>query len=208
MRNAVPDRLSKQLDFLRLVDGLKRIQRMTQLIHKDGEPSRRENSAEHSWHVTLMAMLLSEHTNQPIQLLHVLKMLLIHDIVEVDAGDTFVYDKKAMEGKAEREEKAAQRIFGALPEDQAREFLAIWHEFELGQTPEALFAAALDRLAGMLPNAANDGGTWREHAITTNAVRERNERIGNGSTALWDEAGTWIEALGSRGILQTDRTSP
>lgn len=208
MRNAVPERLSKQLDFLRLVDGLKRVQRMTQLIHKDGEPSRRENSAEHSWHVTLMAMLLSEHTNQPVHLLHVLKMLLIHDIVEVDAGDTFVYDKKAMEGKAEREEQAAQRIFGALPQDQATEMLALWHEFELGQTPEALFAAALDRLAGMLPNAANDGGTWREHAITTNAVRQRNEQVAVGSTALWDEAATWIEDLGSRGILQTDPTAP
>ena len=201
-------RLEQQLEFLRVVDALKRIERMTRLIQQPGEIARRENSAEHSWHLALMAMMLVEHANEPVDLARVLQMILIHDIVEIDAGDTFVYDSDAMIGKAEREALAAERIFGMLPEDQKDELFSLWHEFEACETPEAKYASALDRLAGMLPNAANNGGTWNEHKVTVEQVTRRNESIQIGSEAIWDHAKQWIEQAHIAGLIETevDRT--
>jgi len=206
----MPDgcRLDQQLEFLRVVDALKRIERMTRLIQQPGEVARRENSAEHSWHLALMAMMLVEHANEPVDLARVLQMILIHDIVEIDAGDTFVYDSNAMIGKAEREALAAERIFGMLPDDQKDELFSLWHEFEARETPEAKYASALDRLAGMLPNAANNGGTWNEHKVTVEQVTRRNESIQIGSEAIWDHAKQWIEQAHTAGLIKTeaDRT--
>jgi putative hydrolase of HD superfamily len=201
-------RLDQQLEFLRVVDALKRIERMTRLIQQPGEIARRENSAEHSWHLALMAVMLVEHANEPVDLARVLQMILIHDIVEIDAGDTFVYDSNAMIGKAEREALAAERIFGMLPEDQKDELFSLWHEFEARETPEAKYASALDRLAGMLPNAANNGGTWNEHKVTVEQVTRRNESIQIGSEAIWDRAKQWIEQAHIAGLIKTeaDRT--
>ena len=197
-------RLEQQLEFLRVVDALKRVDRMTRLIQRSGETSRRENSAEHSWHLALMAMMLVEHANEPVDLARVLQMILVHDIVEIDAGDTFVYDAAAMIGKAEREQQAAERIFGMLPDDQKAEVLALWHEFEARETPEAKYASALDRLAGMLPNAANNGGTWNEHQVTVEQVTRRNESIATGSDVLWDHARQWIHAVHAAGLIDTE----
>lgn len=197
-------RLEQQLDFLRVVDALKRVDRMTRLIQRSGEISRRENSAEHSWHLALMAMMLVEHANEPVDLARVLQMILVHDIVEIDAGDTFVYDAAAMVGKADREEAAANRIFGLLPDDQKNELLELWHEFEARETPEAKYASALDRLAGMLPNAVNNGGTWNEHHVTVEQVTRRNESIATGSDVLWEHAKQWIQAVHAAGLIDTE----
>lgn len=197
-------RLEQQLEFLRVVDALKRVDRMTRLIQRSGETSRRENSAEHSWHLALMAMMLVEHANEPVDLARVLQMILVHDIVEIDAGDTFVYDAAAMVGKADREQQAAERIFGMLPDDQKAEVFALWHEFEARETPEAKYASALDRLAGMLPNAANDGGTWNEHRVTVEQVTRRNESIATGSDVLWEHAKQWIQAVHVAGLIDTE----
>lgn len=198
------DRLDQQLEFLRIVDGLKRIDRMTRLIQHPGESARRENSAEHSWHLALMAMMLVEHANEPVDLARVLQMILIHDIVEIDAGDTFVYDANAMTGKAEREARAAERIFGTLPDDQRDDMFSLWHEFEARETPEARYASALDRLAGMLPNHANGGGTWNEHKVTVEQVTRRNESISMGSTMIWEHAKQWITATHHAGLIDSE----
>jgi putative hydrolase of HD superfamily len=197
-------RLHQQLEFLRVVDALKRIERMTRLIQQPGEVARRENSAEHSWHLALMAMMLVEHANEPVDLARVLQMILIHDIVEIDAGDTFVYDSNAMIGKAERESLAAERIFGMLPDDQKDELFSLWHEFEARETPEAKYASALDRLAGMLPNAANNGGTWNEHKVTVEQVTLRNESIHIGSEVIWAHAKQWIDQAHNAGLIEKE----
>ena len=197
-------RLEQQLEFLRVVDALKRVERMTRLIQQPGEVARRENSAEHSWHLALMALMLVEHANEPVDISRVLQMILIHDIVEIDAGDTFVYDTNAMTDKAEREARAAERLFGMLPEDQKSEIFALWHEFEARDTPEAKSASGLDRLAGMLPTAANNGGTWNEHSVSVEQVTRRNESIVTGSHAVWEHAKTWIEQVHAAGLIHSE----
>jgi putative hydrolases of HD superfamily len=176
-----PSRLARQIAFLVEVDRLKQVLRMTELI--DG--SRRENSAEHSWHIALMAIVLAEHAEGPLDLGRTLRLLLVHDIVEVDAGDTFAFDAQANSTKAAREEAAAARIFGLLPDEQAGELRALWEEFEAGATPEARFANALDRLAGLLSNTHNQGGSWRQHAVPHEAVLRRMEPIREGAPGLW-----------------------
>ena len=177
------ERLKKQIQFILEVDKIKNIFRMTK-IH-DG--SRRENDAEHSWHLALMAFLLSEYSKaDKIDILKVMKMCIVHDIVEIDAGDTFCYDTAAGKDKLEREQKAAERIFGLLPEDQTRELKGLWEEFEAMETPEAKYAAALDRLQPVMLNYLNNGGTWREHNITKEQVVERNHHIGEGAPELWN----------------------
>jgi putative hydrolase of HD superfamily len=189
--------LEKQLAFLIEADKLKCVERMTRLVGG----GRRENSAEHSWHVALMTLTLAPHSNVPIDLPRTLSMLLIHDLVEIDAGDSFVYDTVAMADKAEREQAAATRIFGLLPADQATHYRALWDEFEAQETPEAKFAAAVDRLAGMLPNYQNEGGTWREHSVSAERVRERNAYIAEGSESLWNHVKTWVDDAVARGWL-------
>lgn len=191
------DRLQAQLAFLLEIDRLKRILRRTSLVGGD----RRENSAEHSWHLAVMAMILAEHANEPVDALHVLKMLLVHDIVEIDAGDTFAYDVQANQDKEAREQAAADRIFGLLPADQRDEVRALWEEFDARMTPEARFANAMDRLMPALQNYANGGGTWRASGVDYAAVTRRLQPIGDGSDALWEYVAAMIEDAAARGLI-------
>ena len=196
---SVTDRLSRQVDFLLEIDRLKGVLRQTFLT--DG--SRRENSAEHSWHVAIFAAVLLEHAARPdLDLLRVIKMLLIHDVVEIDAGDTFVYDEAAHADKAERERRAADRLFGLLPPDQARELRELWDEYEARATPEARYAAALDRLQPILHNLRTQGTVWRKHGIRSSQVLARNRHMVEGSPALWEYAQARIREAVERGYLE------
>ncbi|TMV51950.1 HD domain-containing protein [Paenibacillus mesophilus] len=192
-------RLEQQIEFILEIDKLKHVFRKSRLIRSE----RFENDAEHTWHLTVMAVLLSEHANAPdLSLPKVLKMLLIHDLVEIDAGDTFAYDVKGLEGKYEREQAAANRLFGLLPEDQRAEFMELWEEFEARETNEAKFAAAMDRLQPVLLNCENEGQSWKEHGITSEQVLERNRHIGDGSSALWQHARKLIGRAVEQGFLK------
>jgi len=195
------DRLQRQIRFILEIDALKGVLRRTYLPGAD----RPENSAEHSWHVAVMAVLLAEHANETVDVARVVRMLLIHDVVEVDAGDTYVYDTAGAEAKAEREVRAADRVFGLLPEDQGRELRALWEEFEEGRTAEARFATALDRLMPVLHNVHTEGRSWREHGITADRVIARNARMSEGSEALWEYARSLIEAAVAKGHLAPPR---
>jgi putative hydrolase of HD superfamily len=193
-----PSRLARQMQFILEVDRLKEVLRQTVLT----QSRRAENDAEHSWHLALMVIVLAEHANAPgLDVLQVLKMVLLHDLVEIDAGDTFVYDEAARADQAEREARAADRIFGLLPEDQGREFRALWEEFEARQTPEARFAAACDRLQPMLLNVHTEGASWRRHGITSDRVLARNGHIVEGSTGLWAYAEAMIAEAVATGTL-------
>ncbi|MEN8374794.1 MAG: HD domain-containing protein [Gemmatimonadota bacterium] len=174
-------RLDRQLSFIGQLDRLKGVVRMTSLM--DG--SRRENSAEHSWHLAVMAPLLAEHAPDAVDVSRVVMMLAIHDVVEIDAGDTFAFDKTANLDKEERERAAADHLYGLLPEDQGSALRRLWDEFEEGQTPDARFAVALDRFQGLLQNYANGGGTWFEHGVTRERVLERMAPIEKGAPGLW-----------------------
>ncbi len=191
------ERLKKQIEFIFEVDKLKRILR--QSILTDGK--KRENDAEHSWHISLMAILLSEYSNEDIDVLRVIKMLLIHDIVEIDAGDTYCYDKEGHNDKREREEKAAKRIFGMLPKDQCDDMISLWEEFELMETAESKYAASLDRLQPLLLNYATNGKSWRDHDIESKQILERNAHIENGSKELWNFAKNMIYDCIEKGYL-------
>lgn len=171
----------KQISFIKEIDKLKYIQRKTSLFNS----TRNENDAEHSWHLAMMALVMSEQSNEKVDLLKVIKMLLIHDIVEIDAGDTFLFDTKKDHNNTEEELKAAKRIFGLLPEYQAKELITIWEEFEAAETAEAKFAKAMDRLAPMMQNDSNDGGTWKEFNVPYQTVIEKKEKIKEGSEAAW-----------------------
>ncbi len=191
--------LNNQIRFIIELDKLKEVYRRTYLVNAD----RKENSAEHSWHLALMAILLNEHSNESIDLFHVLKMLLIHDIVEIDAGDTFCYDETEDLDRMEREHKAANRIFALLPEKQAEEFHDLWNEFEERITAEARFAAALDRLMPLLHNYYTQGKSWQEHGVTSERVLARNSHINDGSKTLWYFARGLIQDAVKRKYLQT-----
>lgn len=175
------DRLEQQMNFIIEIDKLKEIVRQSYI--SSGE--RKETDAEHAWHFAIMAVLLSEYSNEPVDVLKVIKMALIHDIVEIDAGDTYLYDAEATKTKADRELKAANRLFYLLPKDQADEFFNIWREFEDRETAEAKFAATLDRLQPILLNDATDGRAWEEHGITQEQVMEQNIHTKNGSEKIW-----------------------
>jgi putative hydrolase of HD superfamily len=179
------------------IDKLKLILRRT----RTSDNSRQENSAEHSWHIALLALTLTEHANEPVDALRVAKMLLIHDIVEIDAGDTFGYDTAGHADKHDREVRAAERIFGLLPADQAAEFRALWDEFEASETPEAKFALSLDRLQAVMLNLATDGGSWKEHGVTYDHVIARNQAIAGGSKTLWEFAKRRIDEAAAKGHL-------
>lgn len=176
------ERFKKQLDFVLELDKLKYIERQSYVA--DG--SRHENDSEHSWHLAFMAMLLAEYANEPVNVLHVIKMVLIHDVVEIDAGDTYAYDSAGNATKREREEKAAARLFGILPEDQAKEMRALWEEFEADVTPEAKFANALDRVQPIMLNDITGGKAWREHNVAASQVLDRNANTHLGSGKLWE----------------------
>ncbi|WP_077730624.1 HD domain-containing protein [Methylocaldum sp. 14B] len=193
------DRLKRQIGFIVELDKLKTIVRQSWLA--DG--SRRENSAEHSWHVALMALVLAEHANadMDLDLARVVKLLLLHDVVEIDAGDVLIYDVAGNVSKPERERQAAERIYGMLPDDQAAELRALWEEFEMGETTEARFAASLDRLMPLLHNFLTEGRAWRHHGVTADQVLAANARIAAGSTALWDYARGLIDEAVERDYL-------
>jgi putative hydrolase of HD superfamily len=197
MEHQNEDRLLRQMRFVVEADKLKSIFRRNRLLH--GE--RQENDAEHSWHLALMAIVLAEHADPPIDVLRVLKMVLIHDLVEIDAGDTFGYDEAGLVTQPERERLAADRIFGLLPEDMAHELRAVWEEFEEKQTPEAKFAGALDRMGGVLPSYYNEGGCWREASVTVERVKDRNGVIADGSPALWQYTEGLIDDAVAKGYV-------
>lgn len=194
----MPDRLAQQMAFIIEADKLKTILRQSYI----SDASRRENDAEHSWHLALMAITLYEHANAPeLNLLKILRMLILHDIVEIDAGDTYIYDEEHKRDQAKRERQAADRLFGLLPPDQAAEFRQIWEEFEAGLTAEARFAKAIDRLHPMLLNFLAGGKTWQKHNVVADQVRSINQRIEEGSSELWEYAQNLIEKAVSNGIL-------
>ena len=164
------DRLKKQVEFILELDKMKNLYRQTYVLHE----TRKENDAEHSWHLAILAFLLAEYSNENINVPHVMKMVLLHDVVEIDAGDTYCYDNEGCKSKAEREEKAVQRIFGLLPDDQRKEFYDLWREFEDSETPDARFAAMLDRVQPLLLNYTKRGISWKEHGIHKEQVLNRN----------------------------------
>jgi len=193
-----PERLTRQIEFIREVDKLKTIRRQTLLT----DASRLENDAEHSWHLALMALVLGEYAgSSEIDLLHVIRMVLIHDLVEIDAGDTYCYDEAGYRDKKERETAAAERIFNLLPADQAAEIRYLWDEFEASETPEARFANALDRLQPLMHNVATRGRMWKRHGIVQSQVIDRNRKIDDGAPDLWAFARKLIEQAVSDGHL-------
>jgi putative hydrolase of HD superfamily len=197
------ERIESQVGFILEVDKLKEVFRQTQCT----QSRRAENDAEHSWHLCLAAIVLAEHANEPrLDVLRVLKMLILHDLVEIDAGDTFAYDTARMAGQHEREAVAAGRIFGLLPADQAAEFRALWDEFEEQRSPESRFAAAIDRFQPCLLNSQTEGAAWRRHKVTEDRVLARNSPIAAGSAPLWDLTARIIRRAADLGHL--DRTPP
>jgi len=185
----IPERLRRQLEFILEIDRLKSVLRQSYLIDSD----RHENSAEHSWHLAVAAMVLTEHAKERIDVGKVIRLVLVHDLVEIDAGDTFVYDEAANVGKAAREQEAANRLFGVLPEDQAQTFMALWREFEDRQTKEAKFAFALDRLLPILHNVFTQGRSWKEHGIRQEQALSKNRPSEDGSPVLWEAVESLIE---------------
>lgn len=175
------ERLTQQFDFIREIDKEKLIGRQTYLsdgIHK-------ENDAEHAWHMAIMTLLLSEYANETIDVLKTMTMILIHDIVEIDAGDTYAYDEKGKQTQREREVAAADRIFALLPADQAKKMRDLWEEFEANETAEAKFARTMDNIQPMMLNAATDGKAWVEHNVHLSQILGRNKKTADGSQILW-----------------------
>ncbi len=199
-------RLREQVEFLVTVDTLKRVERRTSIVGGH----RRENSAEHSWHAALAAMILAEYAQvgKQLDLAKVLRLLLIHDLVEIEAGDTFVYDEELNGLKRQAEELAAANLFGRLPPDQAEEFHRLWEEFEARATPEAKFAAAVDRILPILLNFVNEGHLWRENRIYAAQVRRRNDHIHLGGEILGQLASALIDEAVRRGFLPVGAEKP
>jgi putative hydrolase of HD superfamily len=192
------DRLASQIEFLVEADKLKGILRRTPLV--DG--SRLENSAEHSWHLVLFAMVLREHLQGECDLLHTLELLAVHDIVEIDAGDTFAYDAGGHETKEAREREAADRLFGMLPADQGGRFRALWEEFEARESVDARFANALDRLQPLLQNARAGGGSWRDHDLSRAQVMKRMSPIEHTMPEVWPMVVATVDAFVKSGLLK------
>ena len=183
------ERLEKQMEFILEVDKVKKIVRQTYL----SDASRKENDAEHSWHLALMAVLLKEYSNEEVDLAKVIPMVLIHDLVEIDAGDTYAYDEAGAETKRERETKAADRIFGLLPGDQGTWFRELWEEFEAYETAEAKFAHVLDNAQPLLLNDASNGRSWAEHGVHKSQIYKRNEHTSEGSREIWEYMKTLVD---------------
>lgn len=198
------NRFNKQLEFIKEIDKLKHVRRRSILLN--GE--RRENSAEHCWHVAVMAMLLCEYSNSPVDAVKVMKMLTIHDIIEIEAGDTYVYDTAGLKDQEEREQKAADKIFGILPDDQNYEFRALWDEFEAAETSEAKFGKAIDRLMPLLHNVGTGGEVWTKNNIHIDQVMNLMENgIKAGSEDIWQYAQQIIKESAEKGWLRTDTAS-
>ena len=196
----ITSELLQQIEFIKEIDKLKYIQRRTKLLNSD----RCENDAEHSWHLAVMAIILAEHSNEPIDVLKVVKMVLIHDLVEIDAGDTFIYDTQKSHDNTDEEQLAAERIFGILPLNQKEEYLAIWEEFEANQTAEARFARTMDRLEPLLQNSSNNGGTWKEYDVPYSKVYEKKQVMKQGSKNIWEFAEDLLKKNVEAGILRKD----
>lgn len=176
------ERLKQQITFCEEIDKEKFIGRQTYL--SDG--MRKENDAEHAWHMSIMTLLLSEYANEEIDVLKTISMLLIHDLVEIDAGDTYAYDSEAKKSQKERELQAADRIFGMLPKDQGENFRKLWEEFEEEQTPEAKFARVMDNIQPAMLNALAGGKAWSEKGVRLSQILDRNKNTAKGSEVLWD----------------------
>ena len=184
MQEKMQDRMDKQFDFIREIDKEKQIVRQTYIA--DG--TRKENDAEHAWHMAVMTLLLGEYANEKIDILRTISMILIHDVVEIDAGDTYAYDSEGKKTQRDREVKAAERIFGMLPEEQGIKMRELWEEFEEASTPEARFARTMDNIQPLTLNAATNGKSWVEHGVHLNQILERNERTPKGSKDIWNYA--------------------
>ncbi len=193
-------RLDQQINFILEIDKLKSILRQTPIT---GTERRRENTAEHSWHIAVMASLFAEYAPTAVDVSRVVGMLLVHDIVEIDAGDTFAYDAVGYTDKEERERLAADRLFGLLPAVQATELRALWDEFEAYETPESRYANALDRLQPLLLNSRTGGGSWRSHQVTRAQVLVRMEPIRTGIPELWNTVLAIVDDAFDRGWLAT-----
>ncbi len=176
------EKMDRQFQFCLELDKEKLIERQTYL--SDG--MRRENDAEHAWHMAVMALIMSEYSNSEIDLLKVISMILLHDVVEIDAGDTYAYDEEGKKTQAEREMKAANRLYGILPEAQAEKFKNLWLEFEEQKTPEAKFARTMDNIQPMMLNAATHGKSWVEHGVHESQILNRNAKTKEGSQELWE----------------------
>ena len=193
----INSRLLKDIDFIVELDKMKSILRQTSIIGEE----RREDDAQHSWHISVMAMLLAEYANEKVDVCKVIKMLLTHDLVEIYAGDTFCYDKVGNSDKKERELKAAEKIFGMLEEDKGKELRVLWDEFEEMKTPEALFAASMDRLQPMLNNYNNNGGTWRKFNVAKEDIYKRINPVKESSQELWNFVQYMIEDAAEKGTI-------
>ncbi len=198
------ERLSRQIDFLIEIDRLKHVERRTYLPGSD----RRENSAEHSWHLALAALVLAEHSAAPVDVGYVLRLALVHDIVEIDAGDTFFYDATGTLDKAEREQRAAERLFGLLPPDQTAELRALWDEFETRATPEAQLAYALDRFMPLLHNYLTEGRPWRQHGVGSEQVTAMTDHIAGGAAEVAALARALVADAVTRGYFDPTRNEP
>ena len=192
------NRIKQQIDFIESLDQLKQVLRQNLVM----DESRRENSAEHSWHIATMAMVLAEYAPQALDQLRVLKMLLLHDVIEIEAGDTFCFDVEGNKDKEEREQRAADQLFGLLPVDLNSEFRALWDEFEAGSTAEARFANSLDRFQVLLQNFNSRGGTWRTHKIEKARVVQRMLPIKQGIPALWPLVEDYLDEACAKGFLK------
>lgn len=192
------EKLRKQIEFVKEIDKMKNIFRQNLILSGD----RRENDAEHSWHLAVTVVLLAEYSSEEIDVLKTVKMVLIHDLVEIDAGDTFCYDEEGYLDKAEREQKAAERIFSMLPEEQGKEIYDLWTEFEEVKTPEARFAACIDRFQPLILNYNTGGHTWKKPGVTSEKVYKRNKLLKDYAPELWTLACEMIEDAISRGLLK------
>ena len=193
------DRFEKQLAFILEADKEKNILRQTHLTNQ----GRRENDAEHAWHMAMMIYLLREYANEPIDLAKAMMMALIHDVVEIDAGDTYAYDEAALQSQSQRERLAADRIFGILPDDQQQELRALFEEFEQGQSAEARFAKVMDNFQPLLLNHSNGGADWRAHGVTQAQVTKRQQTSRDGSVEIWEYTKRLIEENVKKGNILT-----
>lgn len=198
MNEQEKERFTKQIEFLVEMDKMKNIRRMTRVLHED----RAENDAEHAWHLAMLALVLSEYANEPVDLKTVLATVLIHDVVEIDAGDTYAYDTEGYKTKEAREKQAADRLFGMLPEDQGTYLRRLWDEFEAQSTPEARFANSLDRVQPLLLNYCKHGETWVQNGIRHEQVIARNQKTYEGSKVLGDLAMELIRRATEEGLLK------
>ncbi len=195
------NRLAKQIDFILEIDKEKNIERQTHLSNH----GRRENDAEHAWHMAVNAWLLKEYANTDIDIAKVMIMCLIHDVVEIDAGDTYAYDAEGLKTQKEREEKAKERIFGLLPQDQKEMMISLFDEFEAFETPESCFAHAMDNFQPFLLNDSNDGGDWMEHGVSISQVLGRQTQSAKGSEELTDYVLEKLEEHVAKGHIKEDR---